>query len=138
MKKKHLRIIEMIQENVPKELLDKLMIKVPVAPVSEEIVKRALEDPEVSEEIKEQMRTRLDSGYFDNTKTIADPEVEKQISEYYEKEIDKAVKMGLLPKKRTSFISKIKKYGKKRNASNGSGKSKESDHGADNSSGVDA
>lgn len=138
MKKKHLRIIEMIQENVPKELLDKLMIKVPVAPVSEEIVKRALQDPEVSEEIKEQMRTRLDSGYFDNTKTIADPEVEKQISEYYEKEIGKAVKMGLLPKKRTSFISKIKKYGKKRNASNGSGKPKESDHGADNSSGVDA
>lgn len=125
----------MIQENVPKELMEKLMIKVPIAPISKEIIDRALLDPEVDEETKEKLRIRIDSGYFEETKTTTDPEIEKQISEYYDKEIEKAIKMGLLPKKGKSFISKIKKYGKKRNATNGSGEPKEGDNGADHSSG---
>lgn len=116
MKKKHLLVIERITKNVPKQLLDSLLVKKPIAEVSHEIVKRGLEDPDVDAETKEKLQAKIDSGFFDKTVEVTDTEVEKKIAEYYDTEIKKAITLGLLPKKDKSIIKKIKKYGKRAKA----------------------
>lgn len=130
MKKKHLRVLEMITQGVPKELSEKLMKKDYIAPVAREAILRGLKDPQFDKEFKKKLQVKLDSGFFDQMVDVVDTEIEAKIEEYYTKEIEKAVKLGLLPKKDKSILKKIKKYGKKRNASNGDRELKETNDGA--------
>lgn len=116
MKKKHLKEIERIQKSIPKELLDKLIIKRPFSPIAKEIIMRALANPKevegiVSAEELEKYQAMLDSGELDRTEEVSDPEIEKQIDEYYNKEFEKARKLGRLPppQKFPKLKSKLKK-----------------------------
>lgn len=90
----------MIQEGIPKELLMKLTKKETQAPTIKKVFELALTKPdeEVSPRQKRNIQAMLDSGRLDREVEVLDHEVEKLIDEYIAKEIDKAVKLGRLPK----------------------------------------
>lgn len=97
MKKKHLQEIKRITDSIPKELLDKLMVKQQQFPTTIEIMQRALHDPLVSEEDKQKFRTVLATGLLEKEVQVLDPEIEKQIDAYLNVEFEKARKLGRLP-----------------------------------------
>ena len=113
MKKKHKRILDQISASIPKELTDNLIIQEAQCPYSLQIMERALEDPEVSKEDKERFMSIIDSGMLQKVVDVVDPKVEKKIDEYMEKEIEKAIKLGRLPKEDKAYIKKVKKLNKK-------------------------
>lgn len=101
MKKAHLKEIERINKNIPKELTDNLIKKELAYPVLRELAMKALNDPEVahlvSEEDRANYQAMLDSGYLDEMIDVVDPEIEKKIDEYLDIEFEKARKLGRLP-----------------------------------------
>ena len=100
MKKKHLRVIQMIQEGIPRELLMNLTKKEIQAPTIKKVFELALTKPddEVSPRQKRNMRAMLASGRLDREVEVLDHEVEKEIDAYFQAEIAKAVQLGRLPK----------------------------------------
>jgi hypothetical protein len=100
MKKKHLRVIRMIQEKIPKDLLLNLMKEVDEAPTIKKVMELALTKPdsEVSPTKKKNIRRLLASGRLDRKVMVLDHDVEKQIDIFLQEEIDLAVKLGRLPK----------------------------------------
>ena len=120
MKKSTLKELKRISAGIPKDLLDKLMIEKDVAPSVVEVVRRALVDPDVSAEKKEQLQHLMDSGYMNIKEKVVDPEIEKQIDEYMNKEIERAIKLGRIPDPNNDedikhWKKKIKKHNAKRN-----------------------
>lgn len=116
MKKKHLKILQDIQNSIPKELLDNLMVKSPLTPTMKEAHLRALDDPEVDEKTKYRLKLVLDSGALDREVEDVNPEVEAKIDDYINTKIDEAIKRGDLPKrpelskKARKLINKRKKH----------------------------
>ncbi len=90
----------MIQEGIPKELLMNLTKKEIQAPTIKKVFELALTKPddEVSPRQKRNIQAMLDSGRLEREVEVLDYEVEKEIDAYIAKEIDKAVKLGRLPK----------------------------------------
>lgn len=99
MNKKHLRVIKMIQDGIPKELLMNLTKKEIQAPTIKKVFELALTKPddEVSPRQKRNIQAMLDSGRLDREVEVLNYEVEKEIDAYIAAEIDKAVKLGRLP-----------------------------------------
>ena len=117
MKKNVIKELQRISQSIPKELLDKLMVKRLKSPTVVEVVKKALADDTVSKEKKEQLQHLVDSGYLNQEETVTDPEIEKQIDAYMDKEIERAIKLGRIPdpkkdKDLKDFRKKIKKLQK--------------------------
>ena len=90
----------MIQEGIPKELLMNLTKTEKQSPTIKKVFELALTKPddEVSPRQKRNIQAMLDSGRLDKDVEVLDHEVEKLIDEYYKVEIDKAVRLGRLPK----------------------------------------
>lgn len=101
-----------IQKSIPKEWLDKAHKKEPIAPVTKEIMERALNDPDVDEETKTEFKLVLDSGYFDKEVEVEQEVVTNLINAFIEKEMIKAVIAKKLPKpkQKVSFEEVYKKY----------------------------
>lgn len=112
MNKKHLRVIKMIQEGIPQELLMNLTKKEIQAPTIKKVFELALTKPdeEVSPRQKRNIQAMLDSGRLDREVEVLDYEVEKEIDAYISAEIDKAVKLGRLPAKAPQ-LETLKKKG---------------------------
>ena len=96
-----MRVIQEIQRSIPRELLDKLMRKEIQAPTMIKVLRDALNlpDTEVSPRKKRAIQALLNSGKLDREVEVIDSEVEKVIDAFVSEEIDKAVKLGRLPKK---------------------------------------
>jgi len=99
MNKRHLRVIKQIQDGIPKELLMNLTKTELQSPTIKHVFELALTKPdsEVSPRQKRNIKAMLDSGKLDKEVEVLDHEVEKQIDEYFKREIDEAVKLGRLP-----------------------------------------
>jgi NH3-dependent NAD+ synthetase len=110
MKKKHLQVIERIQNSIPKELKDSLMKEERYAPVTLEIIDKALADKRGTPEFLEKLQALKDSGELDRTMQVVDVEVEKKIDAYMESELKKAIKRGELPKKMEKLKTKSKQH----------------------------
>lgn len=106
-----LKELQRIQMSIPKELTDKLIIRVKPAKEILEVYAKALLDPEVKEETKRKIQLILDSGMLDKEEDKADPAIEARINLFIEEEIEKSVKRGVLPKgkKFRNLKDKIKK-----------------------------
>ena len=116
MKKAHLRELRRISESIPKELLAKLTRREPAMPTIKEVATRAQTDPLVSAKEKKRLRAILDSGILDKEVEIIDHDIERQISEHVEREIEKAKKLGRLPKVPPKLLlKKVNKNVKKSN-----------------------
>ena len=110
----HKKILLDIQKSVPLEWVKAVTERVSIAPVSEEIMKRALVDPEVSEETKKEFRMVIDSGFFEKKVDVEVELVAELIDAYVGKEIIKQVLKGKLPKmkKRTTLEVALKRFNK--------------------------
>jgi hypothetical protein len=110
----HKKILLDIQKSVPLEWVKAVTERVSIAPVSEEIMKRALVDPEVSEETKSEFKRVIDSGFFEKKIDVEVELVAELIDAYVGKEIIKQVLKGKLPKmkKRTTLEVALKRFNK--------------------------
>lgn len=97
MKKKHLRVIKEITDSIPTDLLSNLTTMEIESPTLLELVKRGKDDPQVPEEKRERYKAIFESGYFDKKVEVINESVEKQISDYVDFAIEKAIKDGRLP-----------------------------------------
>jgi hypothetical protein len=106
-----LKELQRIQNSIPKELTDALVIRVKPAQEVLDVYKKALLDPDVKEETKRKIQLILDSEMLDKEEDRVDPKVEAKINLFIEEEIAKAVKRGVLPKgkKFRNLKDKIKK-----------------------------
>lgn len=89
--------LERIQRNIPKDLMDNLVIEQDSAKVVKEVINKALEDDEFPEEKKEKYRRLLKSGELDGKIEVVDEEVQEKIEEYVDAEVEKSIKAGRLP-----------------------------------------
>jgi len=63
------------------------------------VMEEALTSDKVRPELKEKIQNLYDAGEFSRTKTIENQKVAKQIDNYVNREIKKAIKAGRLPRK---------------------------------------
>lgn len=110
----HQQVLIDIQKSIPMEWTKAVTKRVPIAPVSKEIMERAVKDPDVSEEDKKQYQAVLDSGFFDKVIDEEQQDMAALIDAYVEKEILKAVAIGRLPKlkKKRSFDMAFRRFNK--------------------------
>jgi hypothetical protein len=123
MKKKHIKVLKEISESIPQELLLNITKKEKQYSTLKQVAEHALTKPdsEVSPKEKRKLQSLLDSGYLEREVEVINTPVEQQISDYVEKEIDRAVKEGRLPKKApqlklNSKVNKGKQYAKRKAA----------------------
>jgi YHS domain-containing protein len=64
------------------------------------VFEKALEDPNISEEKKQQVRNLLESGQLDKEVTTEDRKIAKMLDDYVIREMKKSVKAGRLPNKK--------------------------------------
>lgn len=109
------KVLNDIQKSIPKEWTDNTIKVEKVAPVTKEILERALEDPDVSEKDKEEYRLVLNSGYLDMEIEKEQEDIKELIDAFVEKEILKAVAAKKLPKpkKKRDFKQAYKVYKEK-------------------------
>lgn len=110
----HKQILLNIQKSVPIEWLSKVTKREHIAPTIKEVMEKALIDPEVSEETKEECRMVLNSALMNQQVDSEVESVAELINAYVEKEIIKAVMLKKLPqfKKKKSFEAAIKRFNK--------------------------
>jgi len=89
-----------IQASIPKPLLQFVVTETAITPTMKDVVDKALEDPDFPAEKKEELRILKANGYFDRKKVRQNDNIAKQIDNYVNREIKKAVKDGRLPTKK--------------------------------------
>lgn len=92
--------LKRIQDSVPELLIKNTLGEVSKTPEMELVFQKALEEPNISKEKKEQIRKLLASGMFSQKRIIENPKVAKMRDEYVTREIKKSVKEGRLPTKK--------------------------------------
>ena len=110
----HKQILLNIQKSVPSEWLSKVTKREHIAPTVKEVMEKAINDPDVSEETKEECRMVLNSALMQQQVDSEVSEVAELIDAYIEKEIIKAVILKKLPalKKKKSFEVANKRFNK--------------------------
>lgn len=101
----------MIQEGIPQDLLRNLTKTELQAPTIKKLFEKALVDPSTTERQRRNVQAMLDSGRLDREVEVLDHAVEMEIDAYLKEEIDKAVKMGRLPKE-APMLESLKNKGK--------------------------
>lgn len=111
-------ILKRIQDSVPKEWSEKLTVRKPVAPTIKEAYIRAINDPNVNDELKRKAQIILDSGLLDKEVEVINKRYETYISRFIDKEIEASIRRGELPKKRKNVGKIIKEKIKHEKRSN--------------------
>lgn len=91
-------VLTRIQNSIPEELLKKVTYKERPADVIYEIIDKAMEDPEVSQEVKDKFYLIKLSGILEREIEVEDKDVTSEIDKFVDSEIEKAIKRGELPK----------------------------------------
>jgi uncharacterized protein YdaU (DUF1376 family) len=97
-KAEYMKVLKRIQDSVPQEWLNQVTKKEIIGEPIKEIIAKAMVDPEVSQETKDRFQMISDSGYLDKEKEVENKEITRQIDEYIDNEIKKAIARGELPK----------------------------------------
>lgn len=99
MKKAHIKILQLINKSIPKELTDNLMHEVDQYAETKKFIDIALEERSLDAEKIESLENLKLSGYLDTKKSMeVNPEIERKIYEYILKEVEKKVEAKELPK----------------------------------------
>ena len=113
-KKKYSKELERIQSGLPDEIKQKLFYQKLISPTIREVFERTMNDETNSKEIRDKARDVLLTGALDETETTVDKEASIEANAYFDKEIDRSIKLGLLPAKlKDTLIKKICKKSKK-------------------------
>ena len=97
--KKYQKVLQEIQASIPAGLLKYALSEKKLTPTIEFVLKKALESDQISEEKKALLRAQLESGEFSRMTPAENPKYTKQIDNYVNREINKAIKSGRLPPK---------------------------------------
>jgi len=96
-----------IQNSIPQRIKDNTLIETYKSPDIVFVLKKALEDPSISEEKKTKIRSLLESNHPVVKKEIREnARIAKIRDDYVQREIKKAVKAGRLPTKKQ--LAKLK------------------------------
>lgn len=91
------KVLSEIQSRIPRNLIKNAVSEVKLTPTVEFVMDKALEDPKISEEKKAKIRTLKENGEFSKMTYRNNERVQKQINNFVEREIKKAIKDGRLP-----------------------------------------
>lgn len=113
----HKQVLINIQKSVPTEWLSKVTKRENIAPTVREVMERAVNDPDVSDELKAEARMVLDSALMNQQVDSEQLDIAELIDSYVEVEVLKAIILGRLPKvkKRRSYEAALKKFTKLKN-----------------------
>lgn len=95
----YLKVLQEIQSRAPKHLLKIVYKEMEALPVTNFLVDKVLEDPNTPDEYKKHIRTLKEKGFFDKKEIKINEKVHKMLDNYYQREINKAIKEGRLPPK---------------------------------------
>ena len=105
-------VLKEISNKVPSDLVKAVATEEKSTPAVEMIVDKAIEDPNFPEEKKKQLQAMKNLGFFSKMTVRTNPKIEKKLDEYFNREINKAIKEGRLPPKNKvkdlPFIKKIR------------------------------
>ena len=111
MKKEHAKVLKKITDNIPKDLLDKLMVEEDTYEPIRRVLEASQTDPNFPEEKRAYSRAVLESGLVHQKEETVNEEVEREIERYFETEIQAARDRGELPKKaRLPKLTKLKRH----------------------------
>lgn len=111
----HIRkVLAEIHSRVPKTLRESVVVTEKASPTIEMVMEKAMTMESIPQEKRDQIKVLYDAGEFSKVKTKENPKVAKQIDAFVSREINKAVKAGLLPKKR-ELLKIMKEDEQKRN-----------------------
>jgi hypothetical protein len=99
MNSKYIKVFEEINASIPQHLKERLMKKEPLTPVMKEIMLKGIQDESIDPKKRERWQHIIDAGYMDKEEEVVDEEVEKEIEEFISKEVERAKKLGKLPKR---------------------------------------
>ena len=115
---KELAELKRINESVPKEMKDRLIIKRNQIPTVNKVVSLALHDPDVPQKQKDRLKHLKEAGHFNLTSDEVNKTAQKEIDEYLNTEIAKSIVAGRLPQPKDNklldkYIKKCRKKAKK-------------------------
>jgi hypothetical protein len=93
-------VLARIQNSIPKLWIDNVLTKVKAYPALIEIVEKGLSDSEVSQEVKDKLKLIQNNDELYKEIEIENPKYTKLIDKYTQREINKAIKRGELPKQK--------------------------------------
>lgn len=99
-------VLQRIQDSVPQELYDNLIIKQDAFPELKIMYENGMKDPDITDEQRRKLEFLKSSGYVDMQEDRVNEKVAKQIDDYITKEMKSAMKVGLLPKKNIKRFKK--------------------------------
>jgi len=117
---KNAKVLADIQSRVPKEWRAMLMKTIKVSPSTEFLVKKILRNKDLSPDKHKHLEILYKTGEFSKTKEVLNEQIAKKIDNFVEREIKRAIKLGLLDKPvqmaQDEFIKQLNShYGKEEN-----------------------
>ena len=92
-------VLKNIQRSVPESLRNMVVTKEKLTPNVEMVMRKALEADFISDEKKASIQALLDAGDYSRSKFGQNQKIAKLIDKHVSREINKAIKAGLLPPK---------------------------------------
>jgi len=117
MKKKHLKVLEDIQDRANAKFGDKLWKTKPKADVMLEVIDKALneERDQLTPEQIDKLETIKDSHMLEGMEKVIDEKVAKKMDKYISDEVEKAIKFDMLPPRdQDPIIKKLKQKNARR------------------------
>lgn len=94
-----LKELRRIQESIPKDLLDRLVVKRSVTPTMAKALSLFLHRKDLTPEQREKAQALKDSGILNQKEEVVNQSVQKKIDRYVSEEIEKSIKAGRLSKR---------------------------------------
>lgn len=93
------QVLRDIQASVPAAWRRNAVVDMPFTPTIKMVMEKALESDTIDPEKKRQIKNLLDSGQVSKMVSQEDPKYTRQIEQFVNREISKAIKAGRLPPK---------------------------------------
>lgn len=94
-----LKELRRIQESIPKDLRDRLIIKRNVTPTMAKALSLFLHRKDLTPEQREKAQAIKDSGILEQKEDVVNQAVQKKIDKYVSGEIERSIKAGRLSKR---------------------------------------
>lgn len=95
-KESDLKELRRIQESIPKELKERLIMKRAVTPTMAKVLSMALHRKDLTPEQREKLQTVKDSGILEKKEEVVNETISKRIDKYLNDEINKSIAAGRL------------------------------------------
>jgi len=91
------RELSEINSRIPKDWLDKVVYEIAKTPTIEKVMKQSIQEKILKPETESKVKELLNAGYFSQKKLKENKVYAKLIDQFVKREINKKIKIGLLP-----------------------------------------